>query len=158
MSVATIKKIAVIPRYGPFTRLASSVEYASSCSDVIAASCAAVYSMPDKMNALPMIGVTKAPTALNDCARFKRRSEDSGGPRIVTYGFAATSNTPCPHAITNSANKKNPYKRIDAAGINKNAPTAHVSSPARIPLLYPIRSSNQPAGNADKKYPPKNAD
>src|SRR5580693_276717 len=147
-----------MPRYGPFTRLASSAEYASNWSVVMTASCAAVYSMPDKINALPMIGVTNAPTALNDCAKFSRRSDDAAGPRIVTYGFAATSSTPCPQAITKSANKKNPYTRTDAAGINKNAPSAHVSSPARIPLLYPIRSSSHPAGNADKKYPPKNAD
>ena len=110
------------------------------------------------MNAFPMIGVTSAPTALNDCAKFSRRSDDFAGPRIVTYGFAATSSTPCPHAITNNANKKNPYTRTDAAGINKNAPNAHVSNPARIPRLYPIFSSNHPAGSADKKYPPKNAD
>ena len=74
----------MIPRYGPFTRLASSAEYASICSVVIAANCATVYSIPDKMNAFPMIGVTSAPTALNDCAKFSRRSDDSAGPRIVT--------------------------------------------------------------------------
>src|SRR4051812_17879751 len=63
-----------------------------------------------------------APTELNDCARFRRRSELSGGPRVVTYGFAATSRTPCPHAITKSANRKNPYKRTDAAGIKRMVP------------------------------------
>src|SRR6266581_2958052 len=101
----------------------------------MAANCAREYSTPDRMNAAPTIGVTTAPTELKDCARFKRRSELSGGPRIVTYGLAATSSTPCPHAITKSAKRKNPYSRTDAAGTNNKAPAAQVSKPTKIPRL-----------------------
>src|ERR1700721_2921014 len=123
----------------------------------MADNCAREYSTPERMKAAPKIGVTTAPTELKDWAKFKRRSELSGGPRIVTYGFAATSRTPWPHAMTNSANKKNPYSLTDAAGMNRRDPVAQVSKPTRIPRLYPIFSINQPAGRAARKYPPKNA-
>src|SRR5580704_3231376 len=101
----------------------------------MADNCAREYSTPERMKAAPKIGVTTAPTELKDCARFKRRSELSGGPRIVTYGFAATSSTPCPHAMTKSANRKKPYSLIDAAGMNSKAPAAQASKPTRIPRL-----------------------
>src|ERR1700730_1523761 len=46
--------------------------------------CVREYSTPDRMKAAPMTGVMTAPTELNDCARFRRRSELSGGPKMVT--------------------------------------------------------------------------
>src|ERR1700722_1992251 len=47
--------------------------------------------------------------------------------------------------------------RTDAAGMNKNAPVAQISSPIRITFLSPNRCMIQPAGRAARKYPPKNA-
>src|SRR5580692_800207 len=123
----------------------------------MADNCVREYSTPERMKAAPKTGVTTAPTELKDWARFNRRSELSGGPRIVTYGLAATSRTPWPHAITNRANKKKRYTLADAAGMNKRAPAAQVIKPTRIPRLYPIFSISQPAGRAARKYPPKNA-
>src|ERR1700689_1979806 len=109
------------------------------------------------MNAAPRVGTKTAPMELNDCARFRRRSELSGGPRTVTYGFAPTSRKDCPEDMTKRARRKNQYAREVAAGRNKSVPTAQIRRPIRMPLLYPIFSIRRPAGKAARKYPPKNA-
>ena len=138
---ATQAKIPAITRYGIFTVAATD---ASDCVLV-------------KMKALPITGVTTAPTELKDWERFSLRSALSGGPRTVTYGFAATSRKLWPHAKTNSANRKNPNHSSIAAGMKSSAPLEQIRSPVRIPRLYPIRFINRPAGHAARKYPPKNA-
>ena len=84
MRQATNRKMPVITRYGPRTMLASKLRYASNCAGLMAETSLWVCSMPERMNAAPRTGVTTAPTALNDWARFNRRSELCAGPRIVT--------------------------------------------------------------------------
>src|SRR5258707_13370967 len=101
---------------------ASEVMYACNCCGLIAALCAGVYSIPERMNAAPKVGTRAAPTALNDWAKFSRRSELSAGPRTVTYGLAPTSKKDCPEDITNNASKKNPYTLELAAGRNSSVP------------------------------------
>jgi len=58
-------------RYGILTVFASAVTADCDCVFV-------------RMNAAPITGVTTAPIALKDCARFKRRSADPAGPSTVT--------------------------------------------------------------------------
>src|SRR6202142_295283 len=157
MSTATTIKIPAMKRYGPFTVLASELRYASNCAPVIAAICAGANSTPVRINLRPTTEEITAPSALNDCAKFNLRSALAAGPRIVMYGFAATSKKLCPQAITNSAKRKNSYTREEEAGRKSTAPVAQIHTPARIPFLYPIFSITHPAGNAARKYPPKNA-
>src|SRR5215469_14819904 len=99
----------------------------------MADNCAGEYSMPERMNNAPRNGVTTAPTALNDWARFSLAAELSAGPSTVTYGLAPTSRNDCPDDITNSAKRKNAYTPMLAAGINRRAPVAQIKSPARMP-------------------------
>src|SRR5215470_19120690 len=143
--------------YGPRTVFVSEAMYARSCSALMAARCVGVYSTPERTNAAPSVGTSAAPTALKDCAKFSRRSELSVGPSTVTYGFAPTSRNDCPHDITNNAKRKKLYVRELAAGKNSSVPVAQINRPNKIPFLYPIFSINLPAGNAARKYPPKNA-
>ena len=64
--------------------LTTAVRYAAISVGVMAVNFSREYSRAERINAAPMNGVTTAPTALNDCARFNRRSELSAGPRSVT--------------------------------------------------------------------------
>src|SRR5437899_9375548 len=105
--------------------------------------------MPERMNARPMMGVTTAPTALKDCARFSRRSEDSGGPRMVTYGLAATSSTPCPQAITNNAKRKKPYSPIEAAGMNRKDRKSTRLNSSHLGISYAVFCLKKKIGATD---------
>ena len=68
------------------------------------------------------------------------------GPKIVTYGFAATCSTTMPIAIINSAARNNTYWCNIDAGKNSKAPMAAIEKPRTIPFLYPILSTIIPAG------------
>ena len=64
--------------------LTTAVRYAAICAGVMVANFSREYSRAERMKAEPMNGVTTAPTALNDCARFSRLSQLSAGPKRVT--------------------------------------------------------------------------
>src|SRR5579883_191857 len=114
---AMMRKIPTMRRYG---RRTTSVSECAECAR-------------ERMRAEPKMGVTTAPTALKDWARFRRRSADDGGPRKVTYGFEETSRNDCPQAMIKSASRKNQYVPAAAAGMKRNAPVAQMSRPQTIP-------------------------
>src|SRR5438445_8660245 len=58
--------------------------------------------------------------------------ELAGLPRTTTYGFAATCRPVMPAARTMSAPRNSGNDAKDAAGRNKNAPTAMLSKPATM--------------------------
>src|SRR5579859_74407 len=101
----------------------------------MAAFCAGVYSMPDRMNAAPSVGTSELPTALKDWAKLMRRSAVSGGPRTVTYGLAQTSRKDWPDDMTKRASRKNAYCREVAAGRKSSVPAEQIKRPRRMPRL-----------------------
>jgi len=66
------------------TVLTTAVRYTAICAGDMVVNFSREYSRAERIKAEPMNGVTTAPTALNDCARFNRRSELSAGPSSVT--------------------------------------------------------------------------
>src|SRR5687767_7008868 len=98
-----------------------------------------------------MIGATNAPTPLKDCAKFKRCSDVSFGPKTEMYGLATVSRKVAPAARINSAARNKAKLCADAEGMNNNAPAAYRQSPIIIPLLYPYLCITNPAGIATRK-------
>ena len=98
------------------------------------------------------------PSELKACVRFRRLEAVRAGPSTVTYGLAATCSAVTPAARTISAARNSSNEGALAAGTKSSAPTAMISSPTTMVLLYPIFSMTKPAGMANTKYDPKNAE
>src|SRR6267142_3990144 len=104
-----------------------------------------------RMNQLPNQGATVVPSELKAWVRFNRLDAVRGGPRMATYGLAEVCKTVIPAARTMSALRNNGNDGIDAAGTNRKAPVAMVSSPVTMERLYPIHSTIFPDGMENTK-------
>ena len=121
-----------ITMYGIFTEAASCTRYrCSACGESwrnssIASGTALRISSP------PSFGAIVVPSELKACVRSNRLEAVAGLPRTTTYGFAATCRPVMPAARTMSAPRNSGNDAKDAAGRNKNAPTAMLSKPATM--------------------------
>ena len=82
------------------------------------AALAAVLSVGSRLiiKALPSNGANVVPSELKACVSVRRAEADRAGPRMATYGLAATCRMVMPEASTNSAPRHRPYTRCEAAG------------------------------------------
>ena len=69
-----------------------------------------------RIKALPSSGASVVPSELKAWVRVSRAEAYRAGPRMATYGLAATCKMVMPDASTNSAPKNSPYTRCEAAG------------------------------------------
>ena len=91
------------------------------------------------------------PGGLNDCEKFSRCSDVSGGPNCAINGFAAVSRNDAPLPTVNSAIRNSAYCPLTAAGQNITMPPPNRHSPVTMPALYPQRRISSAAGIAMTK-------
>jgi hypothetical protein len=94
--------------YGVSAPAASRPCQAAIACGLIACNCCGEYSIPERMKVRPMNTPAIEPRGLNDCAKLRRRSESSGGPKVATIGLADVSRKARPLAMTKSAARKKP--------------------------------------------------
>src|SRR5262245_66010481 len=95
------------------------------------------------------------PKELNACVSVRRLEAVACGPRIATYGFAATCSSVMPDARTKRAPRNIGYERLAAAGKKITQPAAAINRPMTMPGLYPTFSTRMPEGTHLTKYAPE---
>jgi hypothetical protein len=97
--------------------------------------CAGSFSIPERMNTVPISTARIAPIELKAWARLIRRSAESSGPNSTTKLLAPVSRKASPEATMNRASRNIQYRSMMAAGQNSRHPKLKRNRPSTNPVL-----------------------
>src|SRR5215472_16156181 len=132
ISIASNSNVIPTTVYGIFTDAASCTRYKCNAADERAFISSTANGAAARMSSPPSLGAIVVPSELNACVRSNRLEAVSGFPSTTTYGLAATCKPVMPAASTINAPKNRGNEADEAAGTNKNAPTAIQSNPVTM--------------------------